>query len=211
MRVAPIGLYAAALGLPSARAFVLGCEVAALTHGHPSGQLPAGVLAMVICQLAQGGELRAGLQDAKALLGRQPGHEETLAAILAAESLAASAAPAPEALLELGQGWVAEETLGIALYCALRGGNLEEGVIMAANITGDSDSTAAITGNLLGAALGVHEIPDRWLEKLELKQAIIEMADDLATLDQWQIQPLNYDPPPASGEHGYWLSRYPGW
>jgi ADP-ribosylglycohydrolase len=50
---------------------------------------------------------------------------------------------------------VADEALGIALFCAVRARNLEDGVVMAVNITGDSDSTRAITGNLLGVMLGV--------------------------------------------------------
>jgi hypothetical protein len=82
---------------------------------------------------------------------------------------------------------------------------------MAANITGDSDSTAAITGNLLGAALGVHEIPERWLAQLELKATIVEMADDLATLQQWNLLSPAHETPAAEAEHAYWLNRYPGW
>jgi ADP-ribosylglycohydrolase len=211
MRVAPIGLHAAARGLSPGQAFTLGRDVSALTHGHPTGQLPGAVLAMLICEVVQGGDLREGLRDAKEVLRRQPAHEETLAAITAAETLASGATPDPEALQRLGQGWVAEEALAVALFCSLRAGNLEEGVIMAANITGDSDSTAAITGNLLGAALGVHEIPDRWLEPLELKRVIIEMADDLATLDAWAITASGQETPAAATERLYWQGRYPGW
>jgi ADP-ribosylglycohydrolase len=211
MRVAPVGLYAAARGLPLEEAFALGREVSALTHGHPTGQLPGAALAMIICALAQGGALGEAVQEAKALLRQQPAHQETLDAITAAEAFAVGPGPASEALGALGQGWIAEEALGIALYCSLRAENLEEGVILAANIGGDSDSTAAIAGNLLGAALGVHEIPDRWLEKLELKTAIIEMADDLASMEQWRIVPLAPDTPEPQGEHRYWVNRYPGW
>jgi ADP-ribosylglycohydrolase len=46
--------------------------------------------------------------------------------------------------------------------------------------SGDSDSTGAITGNLLGAALGEHAIPSRWLEALELQEVIEAVADDVA-------------------------------
>lgn len=211
MRVAPIGLFAAALDQAPEQAFTLGGETSALTHGHPTGQLPGAALAAIICALVQGRALPDAVAEAKALLRRAPAHEETLAAITAAETLAAGVDPAQEALQALGQGWVAEEALAVALFCALRAENLEEGVIMAANITGDSDSTAAITGNLLGAALGVHEIPDRWLEKLELKQTIIEMADDLATIKHWKINPPGHETPEAKAEHAYWLNRYPGW
>ena len=68
-----------------------------------------------------------------------------------AESLAIAPLSPEEALAKIGQGWVAEEAMAIAVFCSLRSPNLEEGVVMAVNITGDSDSTGAITGNLMGA------------------------------------------------------------
>ncbi|HWQ08786.1 MAG TPA: ADP-ribosylglycohydrolase family protein [Holophaga sp.] len=198
MRAAPVGLYAATLGQPSEQAFAWGCAIAGLTHGHPTGQYPAGVLAMLVCGLLQGWGLPESISAAKELLLRQPGHEETFRAVEAAERLAAGPAPVDGALAELGQGWVAEEALAIALFCALRARNLEEGIVMAVNITGDSDSTGAIAGNLLGAVKGVHEIPIRWLASLELREAVIEMADDLATAPAWDVQ-----------DAAYWRSRYP--
>lgn len=55
---------------------------------------------------------------------------------------------------QLGQGGVAEETLAIALYCALRHqDDFSAGIIAAVNHSGDSDSTGAVAGNILGAAI----------------------------------------------------------
>ena len=80
----------------------------------------------------------------------------------------------------LGEGWVAEETLGIALYCALKHQNdFKAGVVAAVNHKGDSDSTGAVTGNILGARLGYEAIPESFKKDLELKDVILEMADDL--------------------------------
>jgi ADP-ribosylglycohydrolase len=47
------------------------------------------------------------------------------------------------------------------------------------NHSGDSDSTGAIAGNLLGAALGAGSIPPRWLDTVELRSVIESVADDL--------------------------------
>ena len=60
----------------------------------------------------------------------------------------------------MGGGWVGEEALAIALYCALNAqDDFAHGVLLAVNHSGDSDSTGAITGNLLGLMLGIDAIP----------------------------------------------------
>ena len=76
--------------------------------------------------------------------------------------------------------WVGEEALAIAIYCALvAGDDFDFGVRLAVNHGGDSDSTGAIAGNILGALLGRRSISDKWLEKLELRDAIEQVATDL--------------------------------
>jgi ADP-ribosylglycohydrolase len=111
MRVAPAGLLLTGMIAEEDRlareAFTLGAELAALTHGHPSGCLPAGVLA------------------------------------------------APD---------------------------FETAISVAVNHSGDSDSTGAITGNLLGAALGMAPLPARWLEPLELAAVTRDMGGALANV-----------------------------
>ena len=57
--------------------------------------------------------------------------------------------------------------------------SIKSGVILAANHTGDTDSTGAIAGNLLGLIHGEDEIPEGWLNQLELRDEITETADEL--------------------------------
>lgn len=81
---------------------------------------------------------------------------------------------------KFGGGWTGEEALAIALYCSLRYlDNFEEAMIAAVNHAGDTDSTGAITGNILGAALGYEAIPQFYKDDLELHDLILHMADDL--------------------------------
>lgn len=81
---------------------------------------------------------------------------------------------------ELGEGWVAEETLAIAIYCSLKYENdFSGGIIAAVNHDGDSDSTGAVTGNILGAIHGYDALEDKWKNSLELHDVLLEMADDL--------------------------------
>ena len=75
---------------------------------------------------------------------------------------------------------MAEETLAIAIYCALRHQHdFSAGVVAAVNHKGDSDSTGAVTGNILGALLGYRAIDRKWTNDLELRDVILEVADDL--------------------------------
>ena len=87
----------------------------------------------------------------------------------------------PEIIKSLGEGWVAEEALAIALYCAVRyQTEPDQGIRKAVNHDGDSDSTGALTGQLLGAYYGVSLFPPYHTDKLELSDVIEEIATDLA-------------------------------
>jgi len=205
MRVAPVGLFwwtfKDRIGdNPLKRVFDDGCMAAAITHGHPSGYLTGGVLAVVIFELLAGKSLSEALDNAQPLLVAEPGHEETLAAIEHADALSQSAKPHHEAIRELGEGWVAEEALAISVYCALVAESFEQGIVLAVNHDGDSDSTGAITGNILGAALGMSAIPDRWLVDLELRSVIEAVASDLWTCREWHSY---------MDDEALW-ARYPG-
>lgn len=75
-----------------------------------------------------------------------------------------------EAIKMLGEGWVAEETLAIALYCSLKylddENGFEKAIVASVNHDGDSDSTGAVTGNIMGAVLGIKNIPQKFIEGL---------------------------------------------
>lgn len=95
----------------------------------------------------------------------------------------------------LGEGWVAEETLGIALYCALKYQNdFSKAMIVSVNHKGDSDSTGAVTGNILGALIGYDAIDSKWKKDLELLDVILEVADDLCHGCQMSEYSYYFDP-----------------
>ncbi|HEV8631035.1 MAG TPA: ADP-ribosylglycohydrolase family protein [Thermoanaerobaculia bacterium] len=213
MRAAPAGL----LRRPAGEAFALGADLAAITHGHPSGYLAAGCLAAMVARLVDGASLGEAVATARRELAGQEGAAEVEgrldAAVAAARRAAEEDAPSPEAIESLGAGWVGEEALAIAVYCALVGERWGEqagedgaasavrpALLLAVNHSGDSDSTGAITGNLLGARFGVEALPAGLLEELELRDVIERMADDLVR----EVLGL------AAGDAG-WSERYPGW
>ncbi|HVO90060.1 MAG TPA: ADP-ribosylglycohydrolase family protein [Casimicrobiaceae bacterium] len=210
-RVAPVGLFCARLEVGvsperlARRAFELGAEAAGLTHGHPTGRLAAGAFAAIIALLVTQVSLEDAVARIRALLPRYPGHTETLRAIDRAQACVAAGPLLPDRVVELGEGWVADEALAIALACALATHDFERGVRFSINHDGDSDSTAAITGNLLGALRGVESIPQRWVTGVEARRVITDIADDLATFPQWPLGEFIEE----SSASDYWRRRYP--
>ena len=193
MRVAPIGLFRSHAYVDSpgfdAAVFRAGALDAALTHGHACGHLPAGFLALLIALIVAGVPLERALRRSRQQLLDQPGSDDVIAAIDHALALARSHPGSVHKLASLGYGWVGEEALAMALYCAVgcevTGDDVESAVTLAVNHDGDSDSTGAITGSVLGALRGEAAIPTRWLEAVELRDVVITLAEDLASAPQW--------------------------
>lgn len=203
MRVAPIGLISP-MGDAGA-AFELAAESAALTHGHPSGYLSAGVAASIVRLLVDGVNLntqprsyhgRGAIEQSCGHLLAFPGHEETLAAVSGAVACAAKGLDKnsflgteaetgsgfrchAEAVETLGGGWVGEEALAIALYAVLSAASFVEALSIAANHSGDSDSTASIAGQFWGAMNGLGGIPHDWVTSLDVLVPLLHLARQL--------------------------------
>ena len=184
MRIAPIGLYADT----SEQAAILAAEASAITHGHPLGIIPSFVMASMIHILLNENEsinnaLNKAIEELKKYHQFNKEDVEILLNLInKAVTLSKENKSDLEAIKEIGEGWVAEEAFAIALYACLKYQNsFEDAVICAVNHDGDSDSTGAIAGNIIGTSLGIKSIPDDYINHLELKDIILEIAHDLAT------------------------------
>lgn len=183
MRVAPVGLV---FYEDPAEAFKIGAELAAITHGHPSGYLSSGAFAAIIALLNQGQKLEQAIEESIRLLEKWKEHDETLFAIKKSIELFETTIPSFENVERLGGGWVGEEALAISLYCSLHfTDDFEKAVTLAINNGGDSDSTGSITGNIVGLITGRKGIPVQWIEKLELADLIAKVAEDLHKTDDF--------------------------
>ena len=185
MRVAPL-----ALAYPRANIEILdleGAQLAAITHSHSLGYMPAAVLTHILHRIVYPQKtmtLKAIVIEAKETAERLFANDPYLPILSEKIEQAITLSENTDSDLDnihlLGEGWVAEETLAIALYCALRyQEDFSAGMIASVNHRGDSDSTGAVTGNILGALSGNEAIAPKWKTDLELLEVIIEMADDL--------------------------------
>ena len=173
MRVAPCAFFG--------NAFDNAAESGRLTHGHPTGYMAAGLFADILQRIADRQDsLEHAITESLVEHGHKPGMEETRALVERVLFFFYEGyRPTPERIDEVGGGWIAEEALAIGIWCALTATSFEDGVINAVNHSGDSDSTGLIAGHLLGIQYGVEAIPDRWLERLELRGVIEAVAEDI--------------------------------
>ncbi|WP_447909508.1 ADP-ribosylglycohydrolase family protein [Brevundimonas bullata] len=178
MRVAPIGLNKE---WNEETAFNLAVQAAAVTHGHPSGFFSAGALAVMVRILLEGGTTTAAFVRATEALSCQTEADETLDAMRQAFQFAGLSDSHKRDVAEgrLGEGWVGEEALAIALYSVLTTSDFKGVMRIAANHDGDSDSTASIAGQLFGARQGLSQIPWPWVSNLDVFDALCEAAEPL--------------------------------
>ncbi len=201
MRSAPFGL------IPYIEAdavYKMSADAASLTHGHPAARQSAGAFSLLIHALVNGGTLRgaadqvlAHLRDGKLAKGEEPDPAllERLASALRLAAGDGGPLAAEELVEALGEGWVAEEALAVGLYAVLATApgatavpvaspeeHFRAAIAVAVNHSGDSDSTASIAGNILGAHYGEECLPTDWLAALEAPGLIRGMAERLAAV-----------------------------
>ena len=209
MRVAPMALLDAGYTSRNENGYSIeelaeaGGEIAEVTHKHPLGFLPASLLTVLLYKIVPMSpkqvreEIDGIVADTVNILDRiYKGNHEADKRYLKeltnrAVKLAHTDISDADAIRQLGEGWVAEETWAIALYCAIRHiDSVENAIIASVNHDGDSDSTGSVCGNIMGAIYGYEHIKERNIfcpegkqleETLELSEIILALADDLST------------------------------
>lgn len=194
MRVAPIGLFCAAHSdiytlADAARLAGLSAEI---THKHIASTFASALLAAIVMKCIQAcsvdrAQLFRIVEDSLAVLGESfPNHGDELLSfeslVRRALELGRSDVDQNEAILELGEGWVGDEAVAIAIFSAMRHiDSFEDCIVCAVNHDGDSDSTGAIAGNIIGAILGYSAIPACYLDTLEISPVLVSASDDLSS------------------------------
>lgn len=169
-------------------------QTSALTHGHSAGIEAAVAFANILGSYAE----HRSLNRAILLALQECRSDEVKIAIL--NALQAPTDGKPETVEALGGGWVAEEALAIAIYAARCARDLDHGLQIALIHSGDSDSTGAIAGNLLGLMFPEQVRQHALHEKVECADLIERIARDLEKLPEMDSRLAEA-----------WFDRYPGW
>jgi ADP-ribosylglycohydrolase len=172
----------------------------AMTHGHPTSIAATELTALAVRLAARGlpltslvdqllvwaydaaesGLYRADWLGSLSTRWEIPVHDamylawmECVDGLINVRKLLGKRKPMRNACDKLGEGWVAEEALFLAVYYAVTYRN--DAVIAvseAARTNGDSDSIAAITGAIIGASLGGTAWPRSWRGCIERRDEI---------------------------------------
>lgn len=180
-----------------------GAKVAEVTHKHPLGFLPAAMLTHLIYKVVCMDAVQVKryikelvsetIESLDTIFVGKYGQEKNFLANLThkAIELAENNKSDIENIKQLGEGWTGDEAWAIALYCTVRHiDSVEDAITAAVNHSGDSDSTGAICGNIIGAIYGYESINEQNIccpkgkkleDTLELTNVILTLADDLYT------------------------------
>ncbi|MDE6324886.1 MAG: ADP-ribosylglycohydrolase family protein, partial [Duncaniella sp.] len=196
MRVAPIGLYGNILGLQLGQTAKLAGEVAELTHLHPLSTYSSAALAVIVQLCIETDEIDSdkfkriidkAIKTIKEIYGvnapAMADFEDIVNRALSYEN-----DPRHDwEIIEncIGEGWVAEETLAIAVFSVLRHiDDFNACLTCAVNHGGDSDSTGAVAGNIIGAVTGYKSLPEKFTQNLQLLELILLLADNLCKINK---------------------------
>lgn len=179
MRVAPLAF------IDREDPYSVAIENSALTHGHQMSHIASAALVSLLRYISEGETLCDSVslmrQDIKRIfmdsLEVKVFDDLLQQAIFAGEKDFDDM----EIISRLGEGWVAEETLAIALYCSLKYSNdLKKALRVAVFHDGDSDSTGSVTGQILGTLLGAKKLPQEEIKRLDLLEPLMKMIERLS-------------------------------
>lgn len=141
-------------------------DTARVTHADPRCIWGAVAINQALVHLLNGGSRDGAIEAAASGIE----NAETVAAVNGAASLQRSEVPS---------GGFVLDSVAAALWALVNHDSLEETIIAAVALGGDSDTTGAVAGALAGALYGAPAIPDRWLNLLQPRQELESLADQL--------------------------------
>ena len=165
MRLAPVPMYY----YPDLAAVIrCSAESSRTTHGAPECIDACRLLAGIICRALSGSAKEDVLFGEAGSFQGEP-----------KIALIAHGAYRPKPVHEIhGTGYVVQ-SLEAALWCFFHTDTFESAILKAANLGDDADTTAAICGQVAGAFYGESGIPQKWLDRMVMRQEITILADRL--------------------------------
>ena len=163
---------------------MLAAETAASTHGNEMGYIPAAMLALIINKICfynlniKDAVLKS-IDDIDSVFSDKKETKNFIRRVNDVIEMTSNNNSDIFNISKIGEGWVGDEALLIAIYCSIKySHSFSDAIVTAVNHDGDSDSTGSITGNIVGCYLGLKDISDDFKNNIELKDFIINLVDN---------------------------------
>ena len=153
-------------------------DVSALTHAHLRSKIACGFYYFMVKAILDGegtiaSKLQNGVDDAVRFYNRDCANLVQMAyygRLFYLEEFANT----PEAMIK-SSGYVVD-SLEAAVWSLITTESLEEALLKAVNLGGDTDTIGAIAGGLAGLHYGYENIPRAWREKIVKKDKIVALC-----------------------------------
>ncbi len=149
-----------------------------MTHVHPLGKDGAAVMALGISEAFKAGRINEA--DFSQMLAAESETEVFSEAFFAVRELLGEDAGCKEAAGELGIDVFIHRSVPYAVFSFLKNPeDFIEALMNAVTVRGDRDTIGAMCVGMVGAFIGESGIPDVFLERIERREYIEELADRL--------------------------------
>ncbi len=153
-------------------------EISCLTHAHRRSQIGCGIYSLIAVELLSGKNLQEsfakGLEKAKNFYADEPELQNY------SRLFQKDFKNLPENEIK-SSGYVVH-TLEAALWCLLNTDSYKNLALKAVNLGEDTDTVAAVAGGLAGIFYGLENIPSDWLETLQNKKYLEDIAEDFCDI-----------------------------
>ncbi len=155
-------------------------NISGITHGHLRSKIACLLYCEVVRNILSGQDKIAAVDSAYSQVQDLLDENETIELIHFQRCRSNIADLPPEDILS---GGYVVHSLEAALWCFLNTRDYKSAVLKAVNLGRDTDTTAAITGGLVGCFYGNEGIPKEWRERLQrgeyIEQLICRFIDAL--------------------------------
>ena len=181
------GLFANKDRMENTEIGMLGAESIALTHGSPYAFLPGAIVAELITRCVYHPTqplvelVEATLKSFENRFGHDfPQAAEISALVKKALALTRKVEILPQQAMEMLKCDTGAEVLAGAIYAAqICHSDFDNAMVVAVNHSGRSAAVACLVGAILGTRMGDGALPDFYMDGLEIREILEEMAEDL--------------------------------
>lgn len=161
--------------------FVYGMEQAAITHCHVDGYLSSGFFSSLLQRFINGSDYSSAFDISMKTLRKYKDSEGLYSYLTKVNECIHNVFTLKNDDLTsiLGQGWVGDEALGIAMYCAEKANNFEECLELSTNHSGDSDSTASLAAQLYVAKHGSNSYIENHKKLLDVYDIVEDIFEKI--------------------------------